>query len=441
MKTGMPDFRALAEEAKDRISSVLPQAKKKLPSSGKFSFSRLKNTVSQKRGRIGTKVKSGINIPVVLHAALAVLICCGVLIAAGIGLYTVEQMEIHELRADLKAYSDDGVMPATYMNAALSLNVESLAGRVTSLKEDVGDGTGISTEQLQSINLQLIEIEGESEELSHLIANLHPDETVEKAFSENVQNPLYDLETVVENLIVNNDEISDSSRENGVANDTGSFKIGKKQRQLPWVILIVFGVILVLAIVLLILRRKNALPFFRMQKSGGKRKVKENPAGKRVPRSNGLRQNAPLRKTETVSSGVTNAEEFSVPEIETENESDSVMFDADTDLFADESAEFLAEQESVSEENDTLNAVEAEFESEPEAEPVAEDIDAIADENDPLAKLAPALRKFAEIEREKSAKDKNEGFMSYDENISSLEEIANDESDDLFALDEDDSMI
>ena len=446
MKTGMPDFRKLAEEAKDRISSALPRGVKIPKPSGKVSFSALKNKFSVKGGNFGGKTKGQINLPVFFHTVVAVLICCGVLIAAGFGIYTVEQLEIHDLRADLKAYSEDGVMPATYMNDALSLSVEAVAGRVSALAATVGDGTGISTEELQEINLQLIEIAGESEELSRLVANLHPDEMTERAFSEKVQNPLYDLETVVENLILNNDEIVDASLQNGAATDTGSIKVGKNKKQLPWLIVNIFVVALAIGVIIFLFRKKFFGLFSRKPKTKQTAQSETNSRagkgkGKGQPRQkSGNRSGSPRRQTGEARTAHT-AAAVTAPKTETEIEVGAKAAPVAEKANATVSVSAKAEPEPITEktaEPEPFPPAEEETVLSPEF-PAAEPDQAAFDfdDGDPLSKLAPAFRKMAESEREKSARDPSDGSMSYDESISSLADIAEEDKDDLFASAED----
>ena len=444
MNTGMPDFRNLAEEAKDRIASVLPRSFKSSKFFGAFSShpgSKAGNSreSSGKRGLGAVKAKlfaggrglkakasRQINVPVILQTALAVVICCGVLIAAGFGIYTVEQLEIHELRADLKAYSQDGVMPATYMNTALSLNVEAIAGRVTALTAVVGDGTGIDTEALQEINLQLIEIEGEAEALNRLIANLHPEETVEKSFSENVQNPLYDLETTVENLILNNEEFAEASAQNGAANDTGAFKVGKSRKQLPLRIVIIFGAAVVIGVFLFLFRKKLFGLFSRGEKPEGKKQSSAGAAKKTGPRQKtGNRDGYRQRRGNPPPAGREPAAKGRVPADRTAASTSPAVPPEQRD--PDVTAADIGERSEKTTATPVATATAT-------TAPMPEFAD-----DDPIAKLAPALQKLAVAEREKAAAAK-EGSMNYDETISSLAEIATAEADDLFAAADDDEL-
>ena len=91
------------------------------------------------------------------QTVLAVIVCCSVLIVAGLGFYGAQQMEIQNLKNELKAYVADGLVPAGSMDASVTLNIEAVGGRVANLQKMLEQAeTGkLSNEELLWIGTEL----------------------------------------------------------------------------------------------------------------------------------------------------------------------------------------------------------------------------------------------------------------------------------------------
>ncbi len=136
-------------DLKDKIPAILQKEKKQesfqeedVPEKPEYRakkakmplFSFFKGHAKPKQEKAPSPRRGRIVVPVGIQTVVAVLICCGVCVLAGIGLLTSQQLEIASLKNDLKTYVDDGVVPANSMADSLSLNLEAVAARVANLQ-------------------------------------------------------------------------------------------------------------------------------------------------------------------------------------------------------------------------------------------------------------------------------------------------------------------
>ena len=121
MNIGKIDLKNEFSAVKKKIKNVVPRRgaagkkEKQNPRRAGFASSPSQGT--------GPRRSVVFRVPVGIQTVIAVLVCCGVLFAAGFAVFTVEQMEIVSLKKDLKAYADDGVVPAGSMDSSVALNI------------------------------------------------------------------------------------------------------------------------------------------------------------------------------------------------------------------------------------------------------------------------------------------------------------------------------
>ncbi|MGM9568350.1 MAG: hypothetical protein ACI3W6_09245 [Clostridia bacterium] len=400
-------------DLKNEFSAVKNKVKKAVP--GKNS-GRKKEKQNRPRPKFSAPPASGeprrpvvFHVPVGVQTVIAVLVCCGVLFTAGFAVFTVEQMEINSLKKDLKAYADDGVVPAGSMDSSVSLNIESVAGRVAALQKMIdgaSDGT-LSNDKLQWIGTELDEVSVESQILSEILDDVEADKTAKMAYKDTVQSPLVSLQQSYDALQVQDDDVADTAVESGAATDTGAFKSsGGMGTETKWGIAVVVLILLILGVLAFLFRRKIAAFFAKGKKTGkspGKRNEKirpgSNPQGKSSPSSAGKER---VKKETPVKPERKNAAEAEP-----------------------------ATEKPVSEPAEAVSAAE---------ESVAE-----TDENEAfLEELAPALRKLAEKERQKAEdgsgmiEPSKEDLLTFDDSVVTQDAIEEDE-DSLFTKKGDDS--
>lgn len=335
------------------------------------------------------------HVPVALQTVVAVLICCGVLIAVGFAVFTVEQSEIISLKKDLKTYADDGVVPAGSMEASVSLNVEAVAGRVSSLQKIIdgaADGT-LSNDDLQWLSTEIDEITLESQILNDVLNDTEADKVLKTTYKDTVQSPLVTLQESFDALKVQDADMVDTAVDGGAATDTGAFKSSPgMETGTKWGIAIAVIVLLILIVLGFLFRYKIAAIFSRSKKTGkasaGKKKNTKNakgspsrPGGKK-PVSSPPNMKPEEKEHRTISAEKPKAADESTPSEETSG----------TEL----------------------------------------------DENDAfLEELAPALRKLAEKERKKAEdgtgmiEPSEEDLMTFDDSVVTQDAIE-EEEDSLF---------
>lgn len=280
-------------------------------------------------------------LPVGAQTVIAVLVCCGVLLLVGAGVFTSQQMEISDLKAEIKTYVDDGVVPAGSMTESLSLNIEAIGGRIDMVQrvlDNAADGK-LSGEDIQWVGVQLNEIQIEVERLNIVLNDADADKALRKLFNETVQSPLVTLTETYDTMTVNDADIVDTTVENGASNDTGAFKVtGELEKSIRW---IVIAVVLVVLIVAAVLFRHKLAGLFRR---GGKKQAKgrktraasaENSKEKAAPKQKPAEKQKP--KAEVKAEGKdTHSHPFAEEAAETEetNAVDSASINDDESFFA-----------------------------------------------------------------------------------------------------------
>lgn len=397
MNIGKIDLKNEFSAVKKKIKNVVPRRgaagkkEKQNPRRAGFASSPSQGT--------GPRRSVVFRVPVGIQTVVAVLVCCGVLFAAGFAVFTVEQMEIVSLKKDLKAYADDGVVPAGSMDSSVALNIESVAGRIDSLQKIIdgaADGT-LSNDELQWIGTQVDEVSAESQILNDILNDVEADKTEKTAYKDSVQSPLVTLQQSYDALQIRDDDVADTGVEDGAATDTGAFKSsGGLETGTKWGIAIAVLAMLALAAAAFLFRHKIAALFSSSAKassrSGGKRKNDGRGVKKPTPaeKKPSPERERPKKKT---------AEKPTAKEMTAE---------ATEPAAADETAS--APTESQGEEK------------------------AVIDENEAfLEELAPALRKIAEKERKKAEdgsgmiEPAEEDLMTFDESVVTQDAIEEEE--------------
>lgn len=394
---------------KNEISAVKKKIKKGIPGKKKKSAHQ-----GQSKGwsspADGSRRSLVFHVPVALQTVIAVLVCCGVLLVAGFAVLGVQQDEINSLKGDLKAYSDDGVVPAGSMDSSVSLNIEAVAGRVTALQKMINSSADntLSNEDLQWIGVELDEIFVESQILNEVLNDIEANKTLKSTYKDAVQSPLVSLQESYDALKVKDSDVADPSVANGAATNNGAFKSdGGMQAGVKWGIVI--GVLLLVSVVLCFLFRHKLAEIFRRFPGVGKvvpPKKTMNSRGKTAVSQRSGKKAAP---------SVVSAEKKAA-------KAPVSMKAADLSV---EQTELTDVAVSVAE-----NAA---------AGKTTEATDApVVDENEAfLEELAPALRKLAEKERQNAMDGSGmiapstEDLMTFDDSVISQAEIE-DEEDVLF---------
>lgn len=414
MKIGKIDLKNEFSAVKNKVKKIVPDR-----NSGrkKEKQSRPRPGFSAPSSFGGTHRPVVFHVPVGIQTVIAVLVCCGVLFAAGFAVFTVEQMEINSLKKDLRAYVDDGVVPAGSMDSSVSLNIEALAGRVSALQKIIDGASGgtLSNDELQWLGTELDEVSVESQILSEVLDDVEAGKTAKMAYKDTVQSPLVSLQQSYDALKVQDEDVADTAVESGAATDTGAFKFsGGIGAEVKWGIAIVVLILLVLAVLAFIFRHKIAAFFTKGKKAekgaAGKRKRK-NPSGSRASGRQGKNLSSAAGKKETPVKPV--------PKKEAETKS-AAEKPTDETKSASEPTEAGPETEST----ESATAV---------------------DENEAfLEELAPALRKLAEKERQKAEdgsgmiEPSEEDLLTFDDSVVTQDAIEENE-DSLFTKKGDDS--
>lgn len=351
-------------------------------------------------------------IPVMRQTVIAVIICCLVLVGAGLALFTVEQKEISALKSDLKAYTADGVVSASVANDAINLSVEAVSARVATLTtalNNATDGT-MSNSDLQWFGSELTAVKKEAETLGTTLDAAQVDSDVEDTYTNDIKEPLVSIESAYAELGVSDDDVASTDLgDDGAATDTGSFKSATGITGiLKWVV-IILAVIIVAAALIIIFRKKFGNFFRRLFAKLG---IKKEP-GVKKPKKGSLwsRGKAAIRSVD--------AEEVEARTPET-------------------TAEPLNEGDPQEKQKRSFAFEEPLKETPPNAGPAAKVVD-------PLDKLAPSFRKMAELEKAIAAAETQtptvspkstsavaeEDLMAFDETIAHQSEIDENE-DDLF---------
>ena len=347
------------------------------------------------------------------QTTVAVLVCCGVLLVAGIAIFSVEQYEISSLKSDLKTYSDNGVVPAESLDDLLALNVDVLAGRVASLERwiDLSDDGTLSGEDLQWVDAELGTIQEEARKLEILLNDVDAPSAVRTAFKDHVQSPLVTLAQTYEDVGLSDEDVASTEVETGAANDTGEFKLANALRKTIRWTLIILLILAVFAVGYFLLRPRWADYIDKTGKGKGKKaiaggKKKERPKKTGRKKAPGNKKKTAGKKRRPASSGQPREEELDVPVVED---------DAAEEGTVDEGGEKEA--------------------SEPSADPETEH----DEEEHFYESFAPKLKKMAEEERTTVEEGTNmiapdeDDLIAFDASVDSLDDI--DEEEDLLFTD------
>lgn len=393
--------------------------KQKARGATKKENSRGKSTAPSDEARGGGQppnhVSSFPGIPVVRQTVIAVVICCIVFLAAGFALFSATQKEINDLKNDLKAYTADGVVSASYVNDSLNLSIEAVGARVD-LMEDVmanaSDGT-MSNSDFQWFGSELTAVKAESETLGTILDEVDVDSNVEASYNDEIQEPLTALQTAYDELEISDDDVASTNLgDSGAATDTGSFKLQTGIKgAVKWIVIL--AIIIVLAVLIFLFRKKIGSFFgglFGKKDTNHAKKAKKEKKGKRS------RNHNPVGNSEADASGA------------------EAMTDTATEVPAEEKGEVkkrsFAFEEPVQEVEKTVTTQE--------------------NQGDPLDLLAPSFRKMAEMEKAKAASLREEDappkappvvaeedLMDFDPTVDHQSEI-DDAEDPLFTKGEED---
>ncbi|MGN0962177.1 MAG: hypothetical protein ACI4PP_01210 [Clostridia bacterium] len=390
-------------DLKNEFSAVKKKIKKAVPSRGTAPKKGKRKPTGEgvfspsSRGT-GPRRSVVFHVPVGIQTVIAVLVCCGVLFTAGFAVFTVEQMEINNLKKDLKAYSDDGVVPAGSMDDSVALNIESVAGRIDSLQKIIdgaADGT-LSNDELQWIGIEVDEVSTESQILNDVLNDVDAGKAEKTAYKDTVQSPLVTLQQSYDALQVRDDDVADTTVEGGAATDTGAFKSsGGLDTGTKWGIAIAILAVLALAAAIFLFRHKIAALFSRSAKASAR-------SGKRKNDGRGVKKPAPAGKkpaAERERPKKKPAEKPGEKEAPTEK-----TVSAATEKTAPNPGENEGEEKAVIDENEAF-----------------------------LEELAPALRKMAEKERQKAEdgsgmiEPAEEDLLTFDESVVTQDAIEEEE--------------
>ena len=346
-------------------------------------------------------------VPAFLQTTIAVIVCCGVLLAAGFAIFSVEQYEISSLKSDLKTYSDNGVVPAESLDELLALNVDALAGRVASLERwiDLSDDGTLSGEDLQWVDAELNAIQEEARKMEILLNDVDAPSAVRTSFKDHVQSPLVTLAQTYEEINLSDEDVASTEVGTGAANDTGEFKLANALRKtIRWTLIIIL-ILAVFAVGYFLLRPRWAGYIDKTGNgkgkngAGGKKKEKPKKAGRK--KNMGKKKKATVKKGNVAPAVHRDEEEFNVPVV-TEDESKA----ADGEEKAESDAALATEHD---------------------------------EEDHFYENLAPTMKKMAKEERATAEEGTNmidpdeDNLIAFDASVDSLDHI--DDEEDMFFTD------
>lgn len=381
-------------DLKSKLSAVKHNAKKKGTAAKKrknapfHGYSKPNNNGGSVPRREGKLV-----VPIGFQTVLAVIVCCSVLVVAGLGFYGAQQMEIQNLKNELKAYVADGLVPAGSMDASVTLNIEAVGGRVANLQKMMDQAVNgkLTNEELLWIGTELNAVHAESQILNDVLNEIEADKNLRNAYADKIQSPIVVIQESYSTLSASANLPGEDS--NGAAANTGAFKSsGNMEKSIRWIMVIV--VVVALLVTAFLLRRKLSAMLFRHHNN----EEKAATAKKTVSHKHGTSK----KSTETAAKFKGKA--------------------THEHPFADEK-----------EEDVSAPVVTAESSAEEEAEAGAE----LSEEEAFLANV-DALRKMAESERKKAEEGSAmiaplaEDLMTFDADVTKQSEIE-DEDDLLFA--------
>lgn len=382
--------------------------KKKTHGEGKSGDRRGNPADSQrevKGGQPPRRVSPFPGIPVMRQTVIAVFVCCIVFLAVGFALFSSTQKEISNLKNDLKAYTVDGVVSAGSVDDTVSLCIEAIGARVDmmeSVMENASDGT-MNNSDFQWFGSELAAVKAEAETLGDILDQVDAGDDAEKAFNDEIQEPLATMQTAYAELEVSDDDMASTNLgDDGAATDTGSFKLQTGVKGvLKWIVIVV--ILIVLALLIFLFRKKIGIIFGRLF---GEKGIKKDKRGKRK------RDRHPVEGTPVDSRNKAVAEGEETAPQATDEKTQRRTF---------------AFEEQPREAADTAPAGEKEV--------------------DPLDLLAPSFRKMAELEKAKAAQEEEtpvakrivaeEDLMAFDPDVDRQSDI-DDAEDPLFSKGEED---
>ena len=268
-------------------------------------------------------------LPVGVQTVLAVVICCGVLSLVGAGIFTSQQMEIQELKAEIRSYVDDGVVPAGAMNDSISLNIESVGGRIDGIQRmlDNDEDNALSNDDIQWIALEINELQIESERLNSVLNDADADESLRRSFNDTVQSPLVTLSETFETMTVNDADIVDTAVENGAAANTGAFKVGGNlEKGIRWIVVVVIVVVFCGVVFLFRHKLEKFLPGGK-KRSRGKAKAKAASSSKAKAKTEKAAKPRPEKKEKSAKAEEKDGHEHPFAEEQVETLEEEVIVD------------------------------------------------------------------------------------------------------------------
>lgn len=258
MNLKKPDLKSKLSAVKNNVKKkgAAAQKRKKAPFHG-YSKPNSNNAAPRREGKLV--------VPIAFQTVLAVVVCCSVLIVAGLGFYGAQQMEIQNLKNELKAYVADGLVPAGSMDDSVTLNIEAVGGRVANLQKMMEQAeTGeLTNEELLWIGTELNAVHAESQILNDVLNEIEADKNLRNAYADTIQSPIVVIQEAYSTLSASANLPGENS--DGAAASTGAFKSsGNMEKSIRWIVVIVVVVALLLAAFLL--RRKLSAMLFKHHK-------------------------------------------------------------------------------------------------------------------------------------------------------------------------------
>lgn len=334
-------------------------------------------------------------VPIGLQTILAVVVCCSVLLVVGFIFYGAQQMEIQDLKKELKAYVADGLVPAGAMDSSVTLNVEAVSGRVDNLEKMMArakDGA-LSADDLLWIGTELNAVQAESRILSDILNDTDADKNVRNAYADTIQGPIVVLQETYATLTASNTTAEEGGDSTGAAGDTGAFQSKTAMKKnIRWVVVILIVVVLALGAFLL---RGKWLPLLPHRRKG-KASVKRQASGKQ--------KNAAVKRQSAPKAGAPKAAPTAHehPFAGENGEVEAVAEGKDGEVAAEDGAEPLSEEDAFLAEAAALQRMAAEEREKARtgaamAEPSAEELLAfdasVATQGDIEAEEDPLFRK------------------------------------------------
>lgn len=262
-------------DLKSKFAAVTKNVKKKGAAMKKRKNVSFHGFSKEKGASAAPRREGKLVVPIGVQTVMAVVVCCAVFLVAGMGFLGAQQIEIQNLKNELKAYVADGLVPAGSMDASVTLNIEAVAGRVANLETKMAQATKgeLTKEELLWIGTELNAVNAESQILNDILNDVDADKNVRKAYADTVQSPIVVLQESYSTLSIPG-AAGENGENKGAAGNTGAFKSsGNMEKGIRWVVVIAVVVILLLAV--FILRRKLSAMLLRHHKEEAKNAPKK----------------------------------------------------------------------------------------------------------------------------------------------------------------------